>query len=105
MSTPYENVREEDLVLRDLLAAERTVLAAERTFLAYVRTGIAFLATGASFVRFFGTLAFVVWGWFLVTIGLAALGVGTWRFRKTSQEIRLLLIRGDSSGRRKKEAL
>jgi len=91
MSTRYEGIPEEKLILRDLLAAERTVLAAERTFLAYIRTAIAFLATGASFVRFFGAQVFVLSGWLLIAIGLATSGLGIWRFCKTKHEIGCLL--------------
>lgn len=92
MSTRYEGIPEEKLILRDLLAAERSVLAAERTFLAYIRTGVAFLATGASFVRFFGARVFVLSGWLLIAIALATFGLGIWRFCKTKREIGRLFV-------------
>ena len=43
---PYSRFRREEMILRDLLARERTVLANERTLLAYVRTAIGLMAAG-----------------------------------------------------------
>ena len=37
---PYSRFRREEMILRDLLARERTVLSNERTLLAYIRTAI-----------------------------------------------------------------
>lgn len=40
-----------ELILRDVLAMERTVLANERTLLAYVRTAVGLFASGIGVVE------------------------------------------------------
>jgi len=50
-STPYGGL-EDQLILRDHLAADRTILANERTFLAYIRTALTLFVAGLSFVHF-----------------------------------------------------
>ncbi len=45
-------VSQEQMILRDHLAVDRTDLANERTLLAYVRTSLAFLVTGVSALHF-----------------------------------------------------
>ncbi len=64
-------MKESDLILRDVLAIERTKLASERTFLAYFRSSVFFLATGVSIIHidFFENVNNL--GWFFV--GLAPL--------------------------------
>lgn len=73
--------------LRDNLAAWRTVLANERTLLAYVRTALSFLAAGAFFVKFVESPLGLV-GWALMPAGMAILGIGLYRFRKTHHALK-----------------
>ena len=49
-SRPYTGL-EDQLILRDHLAADRTILANERTFLAYIRTALTLFVAGLSFVH------------------------------------------------------
>ncbi len=53
---PYARFKQEELIARDYLAADRTALANERTFLAYVRTALAIAAAGGSLIHFLDSL-------------------------------------------------
>ena len=78
--SPYADVRPEELLLRDRLAADRTVLANERTFLAYLRTAFAFAAGGATLVHFIDRGWAVVAGWVMIPLGAGLLAWGVHRF-------------------------
>ena len=85
--SPYSRYCEEDLILRDHLAAERTVLANERTALAYLRTVLTFLIGGATFIQFFDSLLIEVLGWIFLP---ASLVVGVFGLVKYVKVKRLL---------------
>jgi putative membrane protein len=61
-----ENDKENDLIVRDFLARQRTTLANDRTLLSYIRTALYFLVSGTALfqvkeldhVRDLGYLAF-----------------------------------------------
>jgi putative membrane protein len=76
------------LILRDVLAIDRTVLANERTVLAYLRTMLALMAAGASLIHFVGA----TWAWLvgavLIAAGILLLGVGVWRFQRVNRDLR-----------------
>ena len=56
--------QEENLILRDCLALERTNQANERTFLAYARTAVMALFTGISLFKLFPeSMAMYIFGW------------------------------------------
>lgn len=48
--SPYTRFSTEKLILRDVLAIDRTILANERTLLAYIRSAVAVFLTGLSLV-------------------------------------------------------
>ncbi len=97
----YSEVCEDELILRDHLAAERTVLANERTALAYLRTVLTFLIGGATFIQFFDSLAVRLLEWVFIP---AALVVGAFGVVKYIKVKRLLARIGsaerESSGAR-----
>jgi len=68
---------EEDLILRDLLAVERTRLANERTFLAYFRSSVFFLATGISIlhIHLFEKVDYLGWGFIVLSPIMLAIGL------------------------------
>lgn len=47
----YKIKNENDIILRDYLARDRTQLAIERTFLAYIRTAIGTFSAGVACVK------------------------------------------------------
>jgi putative membrane protein len=87
---PIYSVDPEELIFRDLLAADRTALANERTFLAYIRTALAFVAAGFGLIKFTTETSFIVMGWMLIPIGVIILIFGIYRFfkiRKVTRDI------------------
>lgn len=78
----YDGCSNEDLILRDRLAAARTELANERTFLAYVRTAMTLLVTGIFLAKFFDHTLAVLAGWASAPLGGLVLLLGVWRYRK-----------------------
>ncbi|SHO59488.1 MULTISPECIES: DUF202 domain-containing protein [Algoriphagus] len=70
MEKDFEN----ELIIRDFLARQRTTLANQRTLLTYIRTSLYFLVSGTALfevehlnhIRDFGYLAFVLSAVFLV---------------------------------------
>ena len=92
LSAPHDrsedSVEGSGLILRDLLAIDRTILANERTILAYFRTMLTLLASGFSLMHF-------VEGWWVLPAGVTLLvlapllfGFGIWRFRRVSRDLR-----------------
>lgn len=45
------NFKKDELILRDLLATDRTILANERTFLSYLRTFLSLVVTGCTLIK------------------------------------------------------
>ena len=81
MSRPYAELLEEELILRDYLAADRTILANERTFLAYLRTMLAFVGGGITFIKLFDDLVMQILGWIFIPVGVLVLILGIIRYR------------------------
>jgi putative membrane protein len=75
----YENVKSEELILRDRLAIDRTHLANERTLLAYLRTAFMLLVAGATAIKALPDDRIAVFtGWALLMLG-AGLSLFGWR--------------------------
>jgi putative membrane protein len=80
----------EDLLFREILAAERTVLSNERTLLAYARTALTLFVAGASFLQFFEHQSMIWVGRFFIPFGLATFAVGIWRYLKMKKRLKRL---------------
>jgi putative membrane protein len=88
---PYSRFRREEMILRDLLARERTVLANERTLLAYVRTAIGLMAAGGTVLTVFPeNLAMRTLGISLLIMGVGVGVFGSWRFSVVAGHMRRL---------------
>ena len=88
--TPYKGV-EDQLILRDHLAADRTILANERTFLAYIRTALTLFVAGLSFVhlkQFFTSYIVEVIGVIFILLGIITFFVGLVRYKRMQALIR-----------------
>ena len=70
------------MLLRDLLATDRTQLANERTLLAYLRTALTLFIAGASFIQFFSNLLIEVIGWAFLPVSIFFGILGFQRFYK-----------------------
>ncbi|HHE65104.1 MAG TPA: DUF202 domain-containing protein [Bacteroidetes bacterium] len=86
-------MKKDDLILRDILAIERTKLANERTFLAYFRSSIFFLATGISIIhiQFFDEVTYL--GWIFVGLSPFVFSIGFIRLIKVRKAIRKLIYK------------
>ena len=81
MSRPYAELYQEELILRDYLATDRTILANERTFLAYMRTMLALIVAGITFVKAFEDPIVHVVGWIFIPLGILTFIMGVMRYR------------------------
>jgi len=84
---PYSKFSDEEFILRDYLAIDRTILANERTFLAYLRTALTVFIAGVTFINFFDNLLIEIVGWFFVPIGILTFMIGTSRFQKFKKQM------------------
>jgi len=84
---PYLRFGDDDLILRDLLAADRTVLANERTLLAYVRTALGMFVAGVSFIQFFSAVAIQATGWVFCVVAIATVLLGAARYLKVKRSL------------------
>ncbi len=83
-----EPLTDEELILRDHLALDRTRLANERTLLSYLRTALMLVVSGATAVKVMGdSVVLVVTGWALIGFGGAVAALGIWRFLSMRREI------------------
>ncbi len=84
------------LILRDRLAIERTKLANEHTFLAYFRSSIFFLATGLSIIHinFFNEVNYL--GWSFVGISPLLLSAGIVRLIKVRKSVSKMIETTDA---------
>lgn len=90
-SDPYTRFKNDELILRDYLAADRTVLANERTLLSYARTAMAFAAAGAALIHFFDSAFVEVMGWVLIALAIWTLAVGAQRYLRMRQRLTKLV--------------
>jgi putative membrane protein len=84
---PYAKFAQEELILRDQLAIDRTVLANERTLLAYIRTALAFLVVGGTFVKFLVAPPLRIIGYVFIAIGVLLCLLGAKRFYTIDKRI------------------
>lgn len=84
----YDHFREDELILRDELAIDRTLLAIERTLLSYLRGAVALVIAGLTFIHFIeiGMLRYI--GISLVALGLVTGLFGLFRYRRMDKRIR-----------------
>lgn len=84
---PY---RDQEMILRDYLAADRTAMANERLLLAYIRTALATVGAGAAILHFQNGPWSMLSGGLLAASGLIIGIVGLYRFRITRETLGLL---------------
>lgn len=84
---PYGDLSQDELILRDYLAAHRTTLANDRTLLAYMRTTLTFLIGGASFIQFFDAVVLRVIGWIFVPAAVITLLMGLVNYHRMRRSL------------------
>ena len=87
---PYERFQQQELILRDELAIDRTILANERTVMAYFRSSLTLIIVGVTFLHFADKGALPYLGFALIPFGLAVGVFGFIRYRKMNQAIRAI---------------
>jgi putative membrane protein len=102
-ANPYQSFDEEDLILRDELAIDRTVLANERTFLAYVRTSLAFAIVGGTCLHIPGPPSYRVLGAISIALAVITLAVGGYRGRHMHRRITVVRDHQRADARRVRE--
>lgn len=88
--TPYSRFQNENLILRDELAVDRTILANERTLLAYLRSAVSLVIAGVSMMHFSNGGWFFSIGAACLPVGLVTGIVGTMRYRTMQHSITCL---------------
>ncbi len=83
----YKDVNPDNLIVRDLLALDRTRLANERTFLAYLRTFFAFAAGAFTLIKFGDTAFLTLLGSVGIGIAICIFLYGTYRFLQVQQKL------------------
>jgi putative membrane protein len=80
--------KEDQLIIRDYLAIERTRLANERTFLSYFRTFVVMLSSGIAIqsVEMFSDLKTL--GWILIGVAPIILAIGVARLFYVKKQIK-----------------
>jgi putative membrane protein len=79
---------EQQLILRDVLAIERTKLANERTLLAWLRTALMLLVSGVTLIKLFeGVAAMEIIGAVLIPAAFLVAGIGLRRYLVTCRQI------------------
>ncbi len=88
--SPYRKFENENLILRDELAIDRTVLANERTLLAYLRAGVALFIAGVTILQFVRERWFLALGVASISVGLITNIIGIVRYLKMNKTISLI---------------
>ncbi|MBN1365200.1 MAG: DUF202 domain-containing protein [Syntrophaceae bacterium] len=90
-NSPYKKFDNENLILRDELAIDRTLLANERTLLSYLRSGVVLLIAGVSIFHFSQENWFWAVGFACIPTGIITAVFGTvryWRMNKLIKVVR-----------------
>lgn len=84
----YHN--EEEIILRDHLAMERTKLANERTLLSYVRTSLYFVLGGIAFLGMKDLADIRFLGYFSLATSIVLLVIGITRFFQLRKHLKVI---------------
>ncbi|WP_114752619.1 DUF202 domain-containing protein [Pleomorphovibrio marinus] len=82
-----EKGSENDLIVRDFLARQRTKLANDRTLLAYIRTSLYFLVSGTALMKVEDLANIKEFGYLSFLISLVLLVLGFFNFFRIRSKI------------------
>lgn len=83
----YEKI-EEDLILRDHLAVERTRLTNETALLAYLRTSLFLISIGLTFIKIDEFKGIAIIGWICIPLSIILISFGVFRFVRLNSQMR-----------------
>lgn len=87
------NFSQDEMMLRDFLAADRTLLANERTLLAYIRTSIGLLAIAISLIKLFDDTFTYIVGIIFIVLSVVPLFIGIVRYRKINRKLEKVIYK------------
>ncbi|MBN1881243.1 MAG: DUF202 domain-containing protein [Deltaproteobacteria bacterium] len=88
--SPYTRFDRESLIIRDLLAIDRTIMANTRTFLAYIRTALTLFIAGVTFIHFFEPRILLIIGWMFIPISGLVLLLGVIYYMRMKRAIKYI---------------
>ncbi|WP_113922647.1 DUF202 domain-containing protein [Cognataquiflexum aquatile] len=83
-----ENLSEQDLIVRDYLARQRTYLANDRTLLSFIRTSLYFLVSGTALMEVNALAHVRNLGWIAFALSLGTLILGIYSFFKVKKRLK-----------------
>jgi putative membrane protein len=83
-----ENLSEQDLIVRDYLARQRTYLANDRTLLSFIRTSLYFLVSGTALMEVNALEHVKELAWVAFALSLATLILGIYSFFKVKRRLK-----------------
>lgn len=79
---------EQELIIRDYLARQRTALANDRTLLSYIRTSLYFLVSGTALFEVNNLSHISNLGYLAFGLSIAFLGFGVFSYFKIKQKLK-----------------
>lgn len=85
-SSKFQN--QDEIILRDYLALERTKLANERTLLSYIRSSLYLLLGGIAIIQLDGFESIKFLGYVSLSLTILFIIIGVYRFQKLNKQLR-----------------
>jgi putative membrane protein len=85
-SSKFQN--QDEIILRDYLALERTKLANERTLLSYIRSSLYLLLGGIALIQLEGFESIKFLGYVSLSLTILFIIIGIYRFQKLNKQLR-----------------
>ncbi|WP_111307607.1 DUF202 domain-containing protein [Confluentibacter sediminis] len=79
---------QDEIILRDYLAMERTKLANERTLLSYIRSSLYLLLGGIAIIQLEGFERIKFLGYVSLTLTVIIIIIGVYRFQKLNKQLK-----------------
>lgn len=87
---------QDEIILRDYLAMERTKLANERTLLSYIRSSLYLLLGGIAIIQLEGFESIKFLGFISLGLTVILLVIGVYRFQKLNKQLRSYYLQIES---------
>ncbi len=85
-SSKFQN--QDEIILRDYLALERTKLANERTLLSYIRSSLYLLLGGIAIIQLDGFESIKFLGYVSLGLTISLVIIGVYRFQKLNKQLK-----------------
>jgi len=88
MTSKLDNKADNEMIVRDYLAVQRTSLANDRTLLSYIRTSLYFLVSGTALIKVEDLANVKEFGYLSFAISLALVVLGFYNFFKIRRKLK-----------------